>query len=100
MKGSHDDLIMALGMCLFVANNSFRKLSESVNSTKAMIDSWKVNTNNIQTTSNTMLQEATKLVTENNYGQNNDIYGNNKDFPNEEQKKNESWVLKKGLKKT
>jgi hypothetical protein len=79
MKGSHDDLIMALGMCLFVANNSFRKLSESVNSTKAMIDSWKVNTNNIQTTSNTMLQEATKLVTENNYGQNNDIYGNNND---------------------
>lgn len=43
MKGSHDDLIMALGMCLFVANTSFKKLHESDNMTKAMLDSWKVN---------------------------------------------------------
>ena len=43
MKGSHDDLIMALGMCLFVANTSFKKLQESDNMTKAMLDSWKVN---------------------------------------------------------
>lgn len=42
MKGSHDDLIMALGMCLFVANTSFKKLHESDNMTKAMLDSWKV----------------------------------------------------------
>ena len=43
MKGSHDDLIMALGMCLFVANTSFKKLHESDNMTKAMLDSWRVN---------------------------------------------------------
>jgi hypothetical protein len=45
MKGSHDDLIMALGMCLFVANTSFKKLHEADNLTKAMLDSWKVTTN-------------------------------------------------------
>ena len=45
MKGSHDDLIMALGMCLFVANTSFKKLHESDNMTKAMLDSWKTNIN-------------------------------------------------------
>lgn len=75
-RGSHDDATMALGMCLFVANNSFRKLSENVNSTKVMIDSWKVNTNNIQNTSNNLLQEATKLVTDTNLNKNNNIYEN------------------------
>jgi hypothetical protein len=48
LKGSHDDLIMALGMCLFVANTSFKKLHQSDSQVKAMLDSWKVvnNTNN------------------------------------------------------
>ncbi len=45
MKGSHDDLIMALGMCLFVANTSFKKLHEADNLTKAMLDNWKIRDN-------------------------------------------------------
>lgn len=55
-KGSHDDLIFALGMCLFVANTSFKKLSNSDDLTKAMLDSWKVNVN-IPTTNKTYIIE-------------------------------------------
>ena len=42
MKTSHDDLIMALGMCLYVANTNFKELNKNDNSVKAMLDSWKI----------------------------------------------------------
>lgn len=58
MKGSHDDLIMALGMCLFVANTSFKRLAEADNMTKAMLDSWKVRENSGQSKSNYLLQDT------------------------------------------
>ena len=59
MKGSHDDLIMALGMCLFVANTSFKKLQESDNMTKAMLDSWKVVNNTPQSNTKYLLENDT-----------------------------------------
>ena len=43
MKGHHDDLIMAIAMALYVAQNSFTQLKKNVNQAKAMLDSWVVN---------------------------------------------------------
>lgn len=40
MKGQHDDLIMAMSMSLYVAQNSFTKLEKNVNQAKAMLDAW------------------------------------------------------------
>ena len=40
MKGQHDDLIMALSMALYVAQNSFTQLKKNISQAKAMIDSW------------------------------------------------------------
>lgn len=59
MKGSHDDLIMALGMCLFVANNSFKKLQESDNMTRAMLDNWKIHTTVASNTPKYIIEDAT-----------------------------------------
>jgi len=39
----HDDLIMAIAMSLYVAQNSFTQLKKNVNQAKAMLDSWVVN---------------------------------------------------------
>ena len=49
MKNSHDDLIMALGMCLYVANTSFKKLAAADSATKAMLESWKVHNTPVST---------------------------------------------------
>jgi hypothetical protein len=40
MRGHHDDLIMAIAMALYVAQNSFANLRKNVNQAKAMLDSW------------------------------------------------------------
>jgi hypothetical protein len=47
MDGYHDDLIMALGMCLWVVEHSFKNLERLEKQTKAMLNSWMagVNTN-------------------------------------------------------
>ena len=45
-KGQHDDLIMSIAMALYVGESSFTSLNKVTNQTKAMIDSWTVNTNN------------------------------------------------------
>ena len=44
-KGQHDDLIMSVAMSLYVGENSFTQLNKVTNQTKAMINSWSVNTN-------------------------------------------------------
>jgi hypothetical protein len=80
MKNSHDDLIMALGMCLFVGNTAFKRLQESDNLTKAMLDSWRVveepffnkTTENIKEVLNTNPQEG--KVYNNNDNGNNTLY--------------------------
>jgi len=40
MEGYHDDLLMALGYALWVAETSFKKLKESKAATKAMLKGW------------------------------------------------------------
>lgn len=85
MKGSHDDLIMALGMCLFVANTSFKRLQESDNMTKAMLDSWKTRVNTTPTKSSYLLEDTIKSTPEDGkvYGQreiNDNILQNTRDF--------------------
>lgn len=80
MKNSHDDLIMALGMCLFVGNTAFKRLQESDNLTKAMLDSWRVveepffnkTRENIKEVLNTNPQEG--KVYNNNDNGNNTLY--------------------------
>jgi hypothetical protein len=44
-KGHHDDLIMAIAMATYVGENSFNQLTKVAEQTKAMLDSWTVNTN-------------------------------------------------------
>jgi len=44
-KGQHDDLIMSVAMAIYVGESSFTSLNKVANHTKAMIDSWQVNTN-------------------------------------------------------
>lgn len=40
MEGKHDDLLMALGMALWVLEHSFKKLEKLEKQTKAMLASW------------------------------------------------------------
>ena len=42
MKGYHDDLLMSVGMCLFVGMSSFKDLEKSKGQAKAMMSSWVV----------------------------------------------------------
>ena len=44
-KGHHDDLIMSIAMATYVAESSFSNLTKVTEHTKAMIDSWSVNSN-------------------------------------------------------
>jgi hypothetical protein len=45
-KGHHDDLIMAIAMATYVGENSFNQLTKVDEQTKAMLNSWTVNSNN------------------------------------------------------
>ena len=45
-KGHHDDLIMSLSMCTYIAESSFSSVSKVTQHTKAMLESWQVSTNN------------------------------------------------------
>jgi hypothetical protein len=40
MEGYHDDLLMSLGMCLWVVEHSFKNLERLEKQTKAMLNSW------------------------------------------------------------
>jgi len=85
MKGSHDDLIMALGMCLFVANTSFKKLHESDNATKAMLESWKIRDNEINTSADYLLHDTINMARNTMYNDphgmsNNNNLQNTRDF--------------------
>ena len=44
MDGYHDDLLMALAMCLWVVEHSFKNLQRLEKQTKAILDSWVVGT--------------------------------------------------------
>lgn len=45
--GYHDDLIMAMAMCLWVLEHSFKNLEKLQNQTKAMLNSW-IGTTNVE----------------------------------------------------
>jgi hypothetical protein len=47
MKNYHDDCLMAIAMCCFVSQTSFKDLEKNKGQAKAMIDSWVVSTNNV-----------------------------------------------------
>lgn len=40
MEGYHDDLLMAIGMCLWVVEHSFKNLERLENQNKAMLKAW------------------------------------------------------------
>lgn len=40
MKGSHDDLLMGLGIALFMASSHFKRLNKNTNAVKEMLNSW------------------------------------------------------------
>ena len=82
MKGSHDDLIMALGMCLFVANTSFKRLQESDNMTRAMLDSWKITTNNTKTDADYLLKDVTSSPNPDKSYYNSDEFATNNNMMN------------------
>ena len=44
-KGHHDDLIMGISMAIYVGENSFSQLKKVGEQTKAMLESWTVNSN-------------------------------------------------------
>ncbi len=81
-KGSHDDLIMALGMCLFVANTSFKRLQESDNMTRAMLDSWKITTNNVKTEADYLLKDVTSSPNPDKSYYNSDEFTTNNNMMN------------------
>lgn len=52
MDGYHDDLIMALAMCLWVLEHSFKNLERLEKQNKAMLDSWVIGGSNINNNNN------------------------------------------------
>jgi hypothetical protein len=44
MDGYHDDLLMGMGMCLWVLEHSFKNLEKLEKQTKAMLNSWVAST--------------------------------------------------------
>lgn len=61
MRGHHDDLIMAIAMALYVAQNSFSELRKNVNQAKAMLDSWIVRDGESRENEGKPLMEPTHL---------------------------------------
>jgi hypothetical protein len=64
MEGYHDDLLMALGMALWVVEHSFKNLEKLEKQTKAILNSWLIgaNTNPTQTD----LEKGTGFVSKEN----------------------------------
>lgn len=65
MEGYHDDLIMSLGMALWVVEHSFKNLERLEKQNKAMLNSWLGGSNNpnptIKTIDPTTKQTVTKI---------------------------------------
>ena len=64
-KGQHDDLIMSLAMATYVGESSFTSLNKVTNHTKAMIDSWQINTNTAKP-----VDMVVPVISESNYKNN------------------------------
>ena len=77
MKGQHDDCIMAMAMCLYVARTSFASLEKVDKQTKAMLDSW-VNTSEQTPTNNTINETNNQNTNNYNYSQESVEYNKSK----------------------
>jgi hypothetical protein len=69
-KGHHDDLIMAIGMAIYVGEISFTQLTKVVDKTKIMLESWQVTSNDNVSNSisfNPVLPAGRPVQTQNNY---------------------------------
>jgi hypothetical protein len=65
MEGYHDDLLMSLGMALWVVEHSFKNLERLEKQNKAMLNSWLGGSSNTQTTTkvtNPATGEVTKKI--------------------------------------
>jgi len=83
MKGYHDDLLMPIGMCIFVASTSFKDLEKSKGQAKAMLNSW-----SIQTTTSDDVSGLNEVVGGGFYTDNI-----NKDTQSVENTKEYSWLF-------
>ena len=72
MQGHHDDLIMAIAMALYVAQNSFSNLTKNVNQAKAMLDSWIVRDGGERQNNEIQHSDPTHLRKQQQLGQSND----------------------------
>ena len=76
MEGYHDDLLMSLGMCLWVMEHSFKNLERLEKQTKAILSSW-LSTSSPSTTTTTV-NPVTKQV-EKKINPNHNAYKNVQD---------------------
>ncbi len=60
MEGYHDDLLMSLGMCLWVLEHSFKNLEKLEKQTKAILSSWVTSSNS--STTKTVINPTTKQL--------------------------------------
>lgn len=63
MDGYHDDLLMAVAMCLWVLQTSFKNLEKVNEQTKAILNSW-VTSTNLNTVTNVNVTTPTTTVTQ------------------------------------
>jgi hypothetical protein len=63
MDGYHDDLLMAVAMCLWVLQTSFKNLEKVNEQTKAILNSW-VTSTNLNTVTNVNVTTTTTTVTQ------------------------------------
>jgi intein/homing endonuclease len=63
MDGYHDDLIMAMAMCLWILEHSFKNLEKLEKQTKAILSSWLANSNTLQ---NSDVSRGTGFVSKDN----------------------------------
>jgi hypothetical protein len=66
-KGQHDDLIMAFAIAIFVGETSFAQLEKVTEQTKAMLESWSVQSNENQN-AYTNFNPGIPVSTNNGYG--------------------------------
>lgn len=77
MEGYTNDLLMALGMALWILENSFKKLKKATEQTKAMLNAWGLSngadfeTTNTNSVSTNKLNNIPRYVTQNTQDPNN-----------------------------
>ena len=65
MSGYHDDLLMAIGMCLWVVEHSFKNLERLEKQNKAILNSW-IGNSNALTIKKTELERGSDFIDKNN----------------------------------